>query len=442
MAFLFVSTRREHAFSHISLLASLILDAELLPIPYRDYFLNQQGNRMKFIVPIILFLLVGSSVHAQRPSLSSIKSWGYQLQDISAAEVASNPSFQLVVMDYSSDGTEDTKFTVDEIRDIRESGKTVIAYFSIGEAEDYRFYWKPEWNATPPAWLGPENAEWPGNYKVRFWDTDWQNIVFGYLDKVIAQGFEGIYLDIIDGFSYWMYDNPEQPMADTLMVDFVRSIRGYADTHAPAAFYILPQNPDDILHSDNITAAMRNSFFSTIDAVGVEDVFFPGDQDENNPFAPNTDRIAHLQEFRNAGRPVFSIEYLTQQKKKNQYLTAAQNAGFIPYTCTRELNALCNGISTSAERTPPLYPAGVELRISPQPLSAEGVLHLSCGTRTTLSISLFDAAGRFMRSLYAGELLQGEHLIPFEGASLSSGTYLLSAKTGEGVFTTPLRVVR
>ncbi|MFZ1729891.1 MAG: MJ1477/TM1410 family putative glycoside hydrolase [Bacteroidota bacterium] len=397
---------------------------------------------MKYIVPLILLLLIGPRVLAQRPSLSAIQNWGYQLQDIMPDEVASNPSFQLIVMDYSNDGTEDTKFTPSEISAIKLSGKRAIAYFSIGEAEDYRFYWKPEWSSTPPAWLGPENPDWPGNYKVRFWDPDWRNIVFGYLDKIIAQGFDGIYLDIIDGFDYWMHDNPEQPNADTLMVDFVRSIRTYADAHAPGAFYILPQNPDDILHSTNITPAMRDNFFDAIDAVGVEDVFFPGDLAENNPFAPNTERIAHLQEFRNAGIPVFSIEYLTQQQKKNQYLAAVRNAGFIPYICTRELDALCDGIATSISHTLPVPAELVTMQISPQPMRNAGLIRLTCAIRSGISISLFDAAGRYIKALFSGELAPGETAIPLDLFALPSGTYLVSTRAGDYTTSTPLKIVR
>ena len=45
----------------------------------------------------------------------------------------------------------------------------VLAYLSIGEAEDYRGYWDPSWvdaSGVPipgvaPAWLGAENPECP-----------------------------------------------------------------------------------------------------------------------------------------------------------------------------------------------------------------------------------------------------------------------------------------
>ncbi len=85
--------------------------------------------------------------------------------------------------------------------------RLIIAYMSIGEAENYRFYWKKEWAAEPPAWLASENPNWVGNFKVRYWHQEWQNIIWGtedsYLGKIVNTGFDGVYLDIIDAFEYF-----------------------------------------------------------------------------------------------------------------------------------------------------------------------------------------------------------------------------------------------
>lgn len=78
---------------------------------------------------------------------------------------------------------------------------------SIGEAEDYRFYWKNEWKTNPPVWLGEENPDWEGNYKVWYWEKEWQNIIISdpdsYLQRILNAGFDGVYLDIIDAFEYF-----------------------------------------------------------------------------------------------------------------------------------------------------------------------------------------------------------------------------------------------
>jgi len=85
--------------------------------------------------------------------------------------------------------------------------RLVVAYLSIGEAEDYRYYWQSKWKQDRPDWLAAENKHWPGNYKVRYWQKGWQDLIFGktdaYLDRILEAGFDGVYLDIIDAFEYF-----------------------------------------------------------------------------------------------------------------------------------------------------------------------------------------------------------------------------------------------
>jgi cysteinyl-tRNA synthetase, unknown class len=93
---------------------------------------------------------------------------------------------------------------------VKNNGGTrlVVCYMSIGEAEDYRYYWQDGWSADPPAWLDSENPDWPGNYKVRYWLPEWQQLIYGhtqsYLDRILAAGFDGVYLDLIDAYEYYM----------------------------------------------------------------------------------------------------------------------------------------------------------------------------------------------------------------------------------------------
>ncbi|GAJ02123.1 unnamed protein product, partial [marine sediment metagenome] len=73
---------------------------------------------------------------------------------------------------------QDTTLTVSEVASLKikanGGSRLIIAYMSIGEAEDYRHYWQTEWEIEPPSWLVEENPQWPGNYKVQYWNKDWQ----------------------------------------------------------------------------------------------------------------------------------------------------------------------------------------------------------------------------------------------------------------------------
>ena len=97
---------------------------------------------------------------------------------------------------------------IEQLQTKENGGKRlVICYISIGESEDYRYYWQPEWETSSPSWLAEENPEWEGNYNVRYWDSDWQDIISGnnmsYMKKILDAGFDGAYLDIIDAFEYY-----------------------------------------------------------------------------------------------------------------------------------------------------------------------------------------------------------------------------------------------
>jgi cysteinyl-tRNA synthetase len=85
--------------------------------------------------------------------------------------------------------------------------RLVISYMSIGEAENYRYYWQAAWGSNKPAWMDAENPDWKGNFKVKYWYSDWQQIIYGndnsYTNKILQAGFDGVYLDIIDAFEYF-----------------------------------------------------------------------------------------------------------------------------------------------------------------------------------------------------------------------------------------------
>ena len=119
-----------------------------------------------------------------------------------------NTNFDLIIIDLFFYEQMLTKEDIDSLKTKQNGGKRlIICYMSIGEAEDYRYYWEDEWYYNPPSFLDKENPDWPGNYKVKYWDPSWQAIIYGndnsYLKKIIDSNFDGVYLDIIDAFEYF-----------------------------------------------------------------------------------------------------------------------------------------------------------------------------------------------------------------------------------------------
>lgn len=147
-------------------------------------------------------------------SMSQVKNFLYLLDPSNftdknsfiSAITATN--YDLLIMDLFFDNEEFTLSEINQLKNKANGGKRlVISYMSIGEAEDYRYYWQQSWNTSKPSWLDTENPDWEGNYRVKYWNSDWQSIIYGnnnsYLYKILNAGFDGVYLDIIDAFEYY-----------------------------------------------------------------------------------------------------------------------------------------------------------------------------------------------------------------------------------------------
>ena len=119
-----------------------------------------------------------------------------------------NTDYDLIFIDLYYD-TDDKPLSAAEVKSLKKKkngGKRLVcSYLSVGEAENYRYYWKSKWNkkSKRPEWIKKENKEWKGNYKVQYWDSEWKSILYNYSDKILKSGFDGVYLDVIDAYEYF-----------------------------------------------------------------------------------------------------------------------------------------------------------------------------------------------------------------------------------------------
>ncbi|MGI9387694.1 MAG: MJ1477/TM1410 family putative glycoside hydrolase [Methyloligellaceae bacterium] len=279
-----------------------------------------------------------------RPALQRVKSWGYQLQALDVDDIARS-SHDLVVIDYSLDGTDQKKFTKTQLSALKQKpdgGKRIIlAYLSIGEAENYRYYWRSSWKKAPPNWLAKENPEWRGNFLVKYWKPAWQKLIFGneksYLSRIIAAGFDGVFLDRVDAYDHW---TRSRATARNDMINFVDRLSHDAKKRQQG-FLVFVQNAEELL-SD---ADYRNQ----LDGVVKEDLFF-GAQSHTNRNSKSLVRahIKHLRLARDHGLPVLVVEYLTSfPERASQAVQEIRDLGFIPYISNRPLDTL---------RSPPPIP--------------------------------------------------------------------------------------
>jgi cysteinyl-tRNA synthetase len=120
-------------------------------------------------------------------------------------DVVKTTNYDFIIMDFFYNEEEFTEAQIEELKQKANGGtRLLICYMSIGEAEDYRYYWQSNWTVGNPSFIEKENSNWEGNYVVRYWEQEWQNIIFGYddsyLKNILNAGFDGVYLDIIDAF--------------------------------------------------------------------------------------------------------------------------------------------------------------------------------------------------------------------------------------------------
>ncbi len=279
----------------------------------------------------------------------AVSKWLYQLQNADIVKI-SQSGFDILTIDYAADGYDSTRYTVTDMDSLHIRGKTVLAYLSIGEAEDYRYYFSENWRSNPPCWLGKNNPEWPGNYKVQYWAEAWQTIVIGYLDKIIAAGFDGVYLDIIDAYEYWSDDENEaglvieENVAAQRMMQFVRRIAAHARlTRGLAKFYIFPQNGVRILKHD-----ISGDFLQTLSGFGIEDLYYDGTKAVAT--GETQQRQALLQQLSAAGKIVLVVDYVddasgytgANKKRIDDFRSKTLVNGFIPFVARedRELDQM------------------------------------------------------------------------------------------------------
>lgn len=284
-------------------------------------------------LPLLLAVSAGA---AGTGALAGIGAWTYQLQNIDIDALASVAP-ELLVVDYSRDGTAANAFSATDVARLKTMPdgrqRVVLAYLSVGEAENYRFYWKPEWVDAGPSWLLGENPEWRGNFDIRYWDTAWQDIIFGeggsYLEAIQQAGFDGVYLDRVDAFER---RDAQLSLAARRgeMISLVRRLAAIARERNPD-FIVVAQNGEELLSDPDYRAV--------IDALAKEDLLYgltgDGRRNGNGEIRASLNLIMPLLAD---GKRVFLVEYLSSQSSIAQARDDAASLGMPLFIGGRELN--------------------------------------------------------------------------------------------------------
>jgi cysteinyl-tRNA synthetase, unknown class len=303
------------------------------------------------------------------PVLAPVDSWVIQLQGIDAAATTRalcKRSVDMVVLEPMRSQTNEGAFPMRElVGKVQQSagaslpGKRVIAYLNVGQAEDYRSYWRFDWRAptaagagSPAFLLGLDPDGWQGNYPVAYWDPAWQRCLFGHpdapLDQILADGFDGIYCDWVLGFS----DPAVKAAASAAgvdpavaMVELLAAIRNYARARYPL-FVLIAQNGLAL-------AEQRPELLAAVDALAQEDLSFRGtatagwfDAAAGDIAAAATgpwstaELGARLAAMRRREVPVFTLDYALRPDNATAAIATARRFGCVPCISRTPLDRL------------------------------------------------------------------------------------------------------
>lgn len=246
---------------------------------------------------------------------------------------------ELVLVDYSADASAQGEFTPEQVERLRRSGpgRRVIAYLSVGEAERHRYYWQRAWRPGSPSWIVAENPEWPGDHLIEYWHPGWQSIVLAYLDRILAQGFDGVYLDWVDA-----YDNPYAVAKEPAMVELVLRVARYARRCSS-----LGEDFGVFAHNAEALTTRYSRLTAELTGILREEVYVAA---TDKPI-PETERArveADLSRFRasSPNKLVLTIDYANRPDLIAEARGRARMRGFVPYVAGVALDRLATDLVT------------------------------------------------------------------------------------------------
>ncbi len=259
---------------------------------------------MRFLILVSLFAFSCSSIKKTNfERVKTIDQWFYQLQKYSKEIKGKfSRSDSITVVD-----PDEIKTVTKDFKD-KSSDTLILAYLSIGEAEEYRKYF----SSMDKNLILYENPHWKGNFKVKFWDKRWQDIIFSRVESLIDEGYDGVYLDIVDAF----YEIKPHYKRAAQMRDFLLKIKKHSQAkrkdflifqqNAPTLYQYLPTNEIE-------------SYFDILDGLALEDCFFYGNNDHDNPLNTQGYCLESIRAFSKREKTILSVEYLTEKSKIREY---------------------------------------------------------------------------------------------------------------------------
>jgi cysteinyl-tRNA synthetase len=327
---------------------------------------------------VILAFLWGACAMADtpKPALNKVNGWLLLLNndlDPKTVQAIAASDHDMVVVDYLPSQPHHAAYPVREIvaalkRKPDGGARLVVAYLNVGQAEDYRTYWRKGWKVGSPDWILMNDPDgWAGNFPVAYWRPGWREIVTGLARDIALAGFDGAYLDWVGGFQE---DTVQKAAAKAGLDPAEEMARLVAQVGAAAravdpSFHLIGQNAAPLLSNPRYLAA--------IDGVAHESIWFgwggkatsdcpiPRDEAEarspafrrNLPpacraafdadpgsamrFAGESYLVPLLRSAQSAGKAIFTVDYARENQNRATVARNSRNLGFVPFTGAKDL---------------------------------------------------------------------------------------------------------
>lgn len=265
---------------------------------------------------------------------SDVNDWHYQLQKTDY-EALANSDYDLLVID-SEPHVPPNRNVIEGLKCKDGNEKLLVSYLSIGQAEDYRYYYQDDWEVGSPDWIVSADKYWVGDHYVRYWDPQWRAILMGSpssrVDRIIDAGFDGVYLDTVDAYAFFEADYPN---AVDEMQKLVSDITRYARVKSGNPnFGVFVQNAEELV------SVIGSEWIEPLTGIGKEEAFYWA-MDERVDDDQRYWNDVYLSQWVDAGKLVLSVDYVTTKAHRQDALADAYKRGYVPLMISdRELDRM------------------------------------------------------------------------------------------------------
>lgn len=256
--------------------------------------------------------------------IPKVNNWAYVIKNPSLEELKKS-NIDLIVVDTELKTRELTKDDVSSLKTKPNGTKRVVlAYLSLGMAEDYRSYWKDEWAKTAPVWLGQKHKIWKGNFYLKdVMAPEWTSIVAKLIDSTMEKGFDGI---VVDGLTN---------VTDKFKLDSFLSLVAKRLKDNDGNRLLIVQDIDSQLKSvqveKHIDGVIRQGLVYSPLSNGLR-----GKKNDQNVIDED---IVRLKEFAQKNKLVFVVEYVSG-KQWSDVKSTLTDLPFVLYSAPLELDKL------------------------------------------------------------------------------------------------------